>query len=768
MILLILVIAITILIALAYSKITNLGKIFAQAQAIASQDRGNPLELDRLQKSQRLYVQCLRLLKQSRCLKLAIDLKIIDKQIYLDASNRVHQEIDRRHQFQRLFARSQQVIQAKYFDRALTILLEADELFSIELTQLAIIQCEAQIPAERQYQARIQQAYTLASQGRFQPAFELITAALMQFDRQDGTQLLHKIDRILETKQKFAIALELERNGDLDRAKNYYHQVLELTPELSECRMRLAIIAIANQAPSEVIGYLEDIDNERAAYLRGYADFMQSNWKQADREWQNVSHPEVQSQRQHLKTLAQRERLLMMQSIQQNVEQNNLDRAKEISSQFIAKFDIDPVVTNNLNCHIQPLIETKLWQTRDWQLIAATAEQSWLEHQDVTALHNWAIASYYQAQIDPNRLTDLISAWSCAIANLDRDPSLQDVPWLENTPPDLERISILLTALLTKIIDTIKDKDLDSYLQLRDLDRLQNVALRLTKNQPHTGIRVKQLLLSPGCYQRHTRAFPPADLPADVWGQLYTDWGRSVAACIEGDLARALQIQPQAKSISIAEKSADSFVTYHQGCYYLQQQQWRQAMTPFTQIRAEIKHFSDWSVEIDRLCAKQRQQIDEFDEHLEFAQFWYDLLASKPARSYLAEYKAIQIGSQLAEDCITLSHGLKQLRQIEKIDNANPVVSDLIAKIEIVSEIEIICILLKENRMAEGVRRAKYSSYQQVKYRIAEILIDILIAGVKGRKMSRDDILQLGRWAQEICPYEANFMEIYQELGLCQ
>ena len=58
----------------------------------------------------------------------------------------------------------------------------------------------------------------------------------------------------------------------------------------------------------------------------------------------------------------------------------------------------------------------------------------------------------------------------------------------------------------------------------------------------------------------------------------------------------------------------------------------------------------DFVREIDLLCEKQRQKIDKFDEHLEFAQFWYELLGSKPARSYLAEYKAKQIGNQLQLD----------------------------------------------------------------------------------------------------------------------
>ena len=755
-------------VAIISVEIANLRKIFTQAAAIESQDSGNPLELARLQKSLRLYSQCQRLVDKSRWLRIALNLKIVDRHRYLSASKRVQTEIDRRHHFQRLLTQAERAIKDKYFEMALATLLKADELYSIERTQVAIIQCEAHTLGEQQYRSSLQQAHLLASKGQFQPAFDLITAALIKFERADGVKLHHKIQRVLATKQKFAIGLELEHQGELANAKNYYQQVIELTPEFSECRIRLAIIAIKTDQPDAVISYLEHLHDERAAYLRGYAYVMQNNWRQADREWHSLSHLELKSQRQSLKILAQRDRLLTIQNIQHSVDAGDLDRAKEISLQFIAKFGVDPVIENNLSGHIQPLLETKVWQTQDWQLIATTAEKFWLEHQDIKSLHNWAIASYYQAQIDPDRIADLIIVWSSAIANLENDPVLQDVPWLENTPPNLERIYLNLAELLEKLIDTIKDKDLDRYLQLRDLYRWQTVAFKLTKDRLHTGIRIKQLLLLPGCYQRHFNILPQSDLPAEPWGRLYTDRGSTVAACIEGDLARALQIQPQSTSISVAEKSADSFITYHQGCYYLQQQQWRQSIIPFQQVKAEIKNFPDWIGEIDRLCEKQRQEINDFDEHLEFAQFWYDLAASKPARSYLAEYKALQVGSELAEDLITLSQGLKQLQQIEKIDNANPVVIDLINKIEVVREINSICALMKENRMAEGVRRAKYSSHQQVKYRIAEILIDILVEGSKSQKMSRDEIFQLGSWAQEICPYEANFMEVYQSLGLCK
>ncbi len=676
------------------------------------------------------------------------------------------EEIDRRHRFERLFAQGEHYINDKYFDRGLRSFLQAKELFNTDELQSRIVRCQSQIERQKKYEEILKQTTAIAKEGMFKATFSLLKPALIQFDREDGRKLLRRLDNAVEIKKKFEIGLQFESRGELNNAKNHYQQILKFVPKLSECRIRLAIIAVKNRDSSEALSYLDNISGEQANYLRGFACVMQRDWRQADREWQFIEHKEVKSQRQSLKTLAQRARLLTMRNIEHYVDCGDLEQAKNTSFQFIDKFGVDPLVEGNLYGHIQALIETKVWKTQNWNIIAETAEKSWIENQDISSLHNWAVASYYQAQIDPNKIADLIIAWATALANIKVDPSLQDLPWLGSSSPDLDRVSTSLTELIEKLIDAVKDTSIDRYLQLRDLYRWQTVALQMTKNFPTTGVRVKQLLLLPGCYQRHLNTLPTSNIPAEPWGRLYTNWGQSVAACIEGDSDHAIQIKPKTKAVSVAEKSADSFVIYHEGCHYLQQQNWRKAITPFKQVQGEIKKFPDWIGEIDRLCEKQRQKIDNFDEHLEFAQFWYELLGSKPARSYLAEYKAKQIGNQLAEEKITFVQGQKQLLELKAIDEANPIVIDLIKKIETIQEMNSIIDLMKQNRIHDAVRRAKYSNHQEVKYQTAEIFIDILLAGAKNRQMGGEEMLQLGRWAKEICPYEPAFREVYSSLGL--
>lgn len=748
------------------SELAKLSEIFNRAETIRNKDRGNPLECDRLEQSVKLYEQCNRLLLKSPWLQITANFKLVDKNTYLNTIAHLDREIERRQHFKILYSQGKKQSDDKYFDLALATFLQAQQLFNTDEIASLIIRCDSQLEHQKYYERVLERATILARSGKFQSALEILKPTLIDFDRLDGTTLLNKLKQAFEVKQKFAKGLQLESSGKFNDAKNYYQQVLDIVPDLIECRIRLAIAAIKSGDTTEVLAYLSNIDGERAAYVRGFACVIQSNWRQADKEWNSLSHPEVRSQRQYLKTLARQDRLSTMQKIEKFVDDGDLDRAKQTSLQFINKFGVDPLVENNLYGHIQPLLETNIWKTQDWSLIATNAEQFWLESQNITSLHNWAVASYYQAHNNSDKIANLIIAWSTALANIDRDSALKDLPWLLSLPLDLDEVSAKLIELLEKLIDPIKDKNLDRYLQLRDSYRWQIVALRLTKNSPHIGVRVNQILLLPGCYQRYIDTLPHSDLPAEPWSRLYTNWGPAVAACIEGDTDRALQIKPQISSVSIAEKSANSFITYHEGCYYLQQYQWHKAIKPFKQVRAEINNFANSIDEIDRLCGKQRQEIEKFEEHLEFAQFWYDLVKSRSAGSYLAEYKAMQVSSKLAEEQITLDEGLTQLLQLKKIDDTNPVVLDTLDKIEIVKETNSIIDLIKQNRLEEAVRRAKFSTRQEVKYRIAEILIDASIEGARNRRSSREEIFQLVSWAQEICPYEPAFMEVYHSLGL--
>lgn len=152
---------------------------------------------------------------------------------------------------------------------------------------------------------------------------------------------------------------------------------------------------------------------------------------------------------------------------------------------------------------------------------------------------------------------------------------------------------------------------------------------------------------------------------------------------------------------------------------------------------------------------------------MDFAQFWYDLLGSQLARSYLAEYKAEELREKLANEQISLEKALRELQEIKKIDEHNPIVKDLIENVEVAQELKEIHRLFGNNQYEAMVTRAKRTRHERVRFIVAEFFIEILVAGVSNGNLNNlEVVLQLGRWAYEICPNEPAFQEVYQSLRL--
>ncbi|NCQ43289.1 MAG: peptidase M, neutral zinc metallopeptidase, zinc-binding site, partial [Cyanobacteria bacterium] len=180
----------------------------------------------------------------------------------------------------------------------------------------------------------------------------------------------------------------------------------------------------------------------------------------------------------------------------------------------------------------------------------------------------------------------------------------------------------------------------------------------------------------------------------------------------------------------------------------------------------EIKNNCDWLTEIDSLCQKQRQKIENFNEHLEFAQFWYNLLKSSSSASYLAEFKAREISDKVANEKISFSQAISQLKEVQKIDQNNPLILDLLSRLKYSKEAEEVDQLLKQNRFEDAVKKAKHSSNQEIKYLVASIFIEIALNGAKTKELDWETLQQLGRWAYDICPYEPDFRELYKALHI--
>jgi tetratricopeptide (TPR) repeat protein len=737
-----------------YQQITDAEQLVAQANTLLKQDTGDPLET-------LILVKVIALCEQ--CIGIVYDSKISQKiKLY-------KQEIKRRQHFQKLVKDAQAQVQQRFFKQAITTYHQAEKLYPTQAVNNAIHSCTAQVKHETAYENALKQAQQGFASGKLQGAIALLESALANFPRTDGIELLEQLKCTIKGKAKYRQALQAEQEGAFERATSLYAEAQDLINS-TNCQIRLGLVAIKTQDWITAISHLEGVQGHQAAYLRGFVYAQQGNFQQAHCEWISLTQATVASQRELLENLAQRQQLLAIQNIEQLVNDQNWQEAKIASVAFIDKFGHDPLVKSNLDEHIQPRLEQTLWQSYDWSDIADKSKQEWIEKPNIKTLHNWAVATYYHAQSDATQLTDAIAAISTALVNIRQDPALQDLPWLANNSIDFDSISLHLQRQLETAIDTFKDQDFDTYGKLRDRYRLEMVAVRTMGKPPKQGLRVQSdVFLTPGCYELHQHKFENSHLPAKLWATLYTPWGLSVAACLEGDTQRAIQLKPltkSAKSSTAAESFAQKFVAYHEGCYFLQHQKWRKSVSLLKQAQSEIRLSSEFQKELDKLCETQRQAISELEEHLEFAQFWYELLGNQLAKSYLAEYKAEQVRDKLVKEQISLSQALQEFLAIKQIDAQNPVVLDLIDKTEFGIEMTEIQQLMKRKRFEEAVACAKRSQHERIRFVMAELCIDILLRGAEANQINPQLTRQLGQWAYELCPNEPAFQQLYKLLNL--
>ena len=742
-----------------YQKHRKANELYLEAKALEQKDTRTLYDLTNLKQALALYKQCK---------------KLVNKQEYVQAVKQCQQKIDDFHEFQDLLANGIKKANQSYFKEALVKFIEAQKIFNTKELRAEISKCRDNIEQQESYEKAFKQSVRVARQGQFKEAIAILEPEIAKFSRDDGSKLLAKLQRICTAKECYRIGLLAERNGMIENAIKQYKEALQILPELTECQIRLAILSIETNHPTQAISYLQGINNTQSSYLRGFAHTQLGNWQEANREWRSISRASVDIQRSILKKVIDRDRLLTLREIEKHIDKGLFLLAQSASLKFIEKFGSDLIVQANLEEHIRPNLERKIWNDRDWKIIAIKTEQIWLKEQDINSLHNWAVANYYLSQTDLNKLANFIIAWSTALANIEYNPKIKNIPWLGTNSIDIKDVFTKLKQILENAIDAVKDDDIEEYLKLRDIYRRDMVSLYYGENSSiPIGVRVNRIFIPSGCYQRYRHKLTGITFPAEklysksIQAALYTDWGLAVAACLEGDTTRAIKIKPYKNPYSEADNFACCFVSYHEGCYYLQNLEWRKAIKPFHQAKPEIKAKSAWCKEIDRLCEAQRQKINDFDEHLQFSKFWCELIDSQPSKSYFAEQSAIQVGLKIDDKKISLQQGLDELRKIRNnIDRNNATTLDLIEKVEYSLAAEKIDRLLKDNQYEEAIRVAKQSQNEAIRFKLAEIFIDVLLSGSENRSLDFDGMYQLAKWAYQLCPHEPVFMPIYRELGI--
>ncbi len=639
--------------------------LIQQAKSEVKQDSYNPFEIDRLLAAIAHYKRSFQLVNKDSC-RQAID--------------NLESEIERRQTFQTLFKTGIEYFQEQRLSEALADLQAAKVLYSTPELLEVIFDVERKQVKETAYLQSLDRAKELSYAGKFRDALAVVTSAVAQFTREDGEILQFKLSRVVAAKEQLTAGKIEQKLGDITTAKAHYLGALTLMPEWSEPKLQLAIISTKSQLFDEGIGRLSTVNLPRAKCLEGLLYAHKQEYQKAREIWSQVDRDLVQEYGKLVKSVVKERQRIVRPQIEQLVLSRDLDRAKAISLEFLNKFGRDPLITTNLTNCILPGIETKIWKLDDWIEINKFARENWLEQSTVASLHNYAVSLYYSNHLTDNT-EELILIWATAIANIELDPTLKDLPWMGTKSLSIVDIRTKLWKLLELVIDRAKELDLGRYLSLRDLYRQEFWAMELAQAEPDANIQINGLTISPGCYQRYYAPILFTD-ESQIWQTLYTKWGTAVAACLAGDPARAEIIQANLGSAnSPLEQFAENFILYERGCDRLQQGDWHNATYPLNRAKTTIQDNFEWWLKIDELCTTQRRKIEEVPEHLSFAQFWYDLLLSPRSETYLVEYRAVKIHLDWYETAINDELSLIKIKDLLDAYPEHPVVQDTFTQI---------------------------------------------------------------------------------------
>jgi hypothetical protein len=602
--------------------------LIEKAKLVIDQDTYNPFDTNLLSTAIDYYQKSYSIVKKDSCIQ-AID--------------NIQMEIDRRYQFQALFRTATENFHHRKFKEALDNLVAAKEIYAPEKLLKTINEFQERAREEDTYLQSLVEAKTLSYSGRFYDALMIVNQALVKFPCEDGESLKLRLSRVVTAKEQLNLGKKEQQAGSINEAKSHYIAALTLMPDWSEAKLRLAIINITTGESTEEIEQLANIDIPKVQYLKGLLYARQKKYKEAKKIWSTLDQDLVHEYWQIVADISLTQRQLIQPQIKQLIEQNNLEQAKITSLEFLEKFGSDLLIETNLKDCILPAIEKEIWGTEKLDKIVIFVRENWIEKRDIKSLHNLAVALYYSGQDNHCTIEELILTWSTAIANIEADPSLQNIPWLENKSLSLTEISSKLWLLLEQHIETIKNSNPTNYLQFRDRYRQEMWAEKLSKEELSNKFIIDKLTILPGFHQKYYSHHSLNGKP-QVWKTLYTRLGQAVAACLDGDPKRSEVLQDYLLEVnSSLEEFARHFILYQQGYSYLQKEEWRSAIYPLNDIKNTINENHEWWQEIDELCAHQRNKISDFEEHLDFAQFWHDLLSSLQSEYYLIEYRALEI-----------------------------------------------------------------------------------------------------------------------------
>ncbi len=746
----------------------------------------DPKELENLEKA----LNCLQ-----RAKNLLFDLKV-NEQI-----KSCSDELQQRKHWLDLFKDAQAHDSAKYFLRALPIYEEAQKFYDTDELNALIAVCKSGVIAEKQYCQELKNAKSYCQQADFLLAFQSARIAVASLPREDGQKFLRSLTNILEAKSNFKKGLQYEQSGQLDLALDCYTKAYRRMPDLSECRFRQVIVACKQENWEQALAFLEGLNGDRASYLRGFIFAKQQNYYGNLGEWQGLRRsPELDIQRSNVKIIKQKAYLLDLQAIEKLVDQGDLDKAANVSHKALERHPQAEVIRKNLDTHILPRLDSEAWKQAEinWNILRGKTGSTWLERPNLQSLHNWAVAAYYCAMNTEYPTLDLImefnASWGTAIANLPDDPSLDNLPWLGNTKPDRIQLKKKLEELWDRVLDRVKENDLDTYMKVRDWQRLDRYTLNILTSSTKPIIKLGSTWILPSTIDflqqfeklndnltksildiQHQSTFLRSIIARiaktqksilDIQHQytilptssqlslFYSPLGIAIAACLDGDVERGLQLKNYNLGYLNHKEhlnNAHAMLSYFESCHLLKKNQWQNALQLAKQFKQSIQKNSEWLSEIDRLSELIVRGLDERDQ-ITFAKSWLEVTSSKSAQNYYTECKTEEIRMQIAQDKITPQQGLSKLRQLNDIDSSNPVYRDIINRIEVLLANEEVHQFLKKGEIESAVNRAMRSGSREVKQTLAEVLLNLLQEAERQGRISYSERMQVVGWITKLVP----------------
>ncbi|PZU97289.1 MAG: hypothetical protein DCE90_06960 [Pseudanabaena sp.] len=721
----------------------------------------NPKEFENLEKA----LHCLQ-----RAKNLLFDPKV-NEQIKFYSS-----ELQQRKQWLELFEDAQANALSKYFQKALPIYEEAQNLYSTDELNNLITVCKSGVIAEKRYCQELKNAKSFCQQADFLLAFQSARIAITSFPREDGQNFLRSLTNILEAKTSFKRGLQHEQSRELDLALDCYTKAYKLMPDFLECRFRQVIVACKQENWGKALTFLDGLNGDRTSYLRGFIFAKQQNYEENEREWQNIRSFELDTHRSKLKIIKQKAYLLNLQAIEKFVDRGDIEKAAEVSHKALERHPQAEVIRKNLDTHILPRLDSESWKQTEinWNTLLEKTRSIWLERPNIQSLHNWAVAAYYCAMnTDYPKLALIMefnASWGTAIANLPDDPSLSNLPWLGNSTPDRSLLKQKLEELWDRVLDQFKGHDLNTYMQVRDWQRLDRYTLNILTSSTKPIIKLGLTWILPSTidflqqFEKSNNNLTKSMLDlkhqhtllqiSSQLSLLYSSLGIAIAACLDGDVERGLQLKKQNSGYLNHKEHFDNaqvMLCYFEACHLLKKNQWQEAFRVIRQSSRLIQKNPEWLGEIDRLCESMVRGLDEKDQ-ITFAKSWLENTASKSAKNYYTECKTEEIRIQLANEKITPRQGLSKLRELTDIDASNPVYRDIINRIEVILANEEVFQFLKRGETENAVNRAMRSGNREVKQTLAEVLVNILQEADRQGRISYGERMQVVGWITKLVP----------------